>query len=235
MSRRTPNKDDRKASTGAAFIVFEQLKEKILSLKLTPATVLPRSELQRQFGVSSTPIRDALMKLEQISLVDIFPQSGTRVSLISIQLARQEQFLRRSIELEVVHILASSQNREFIPELRASLAEQCEYAKAGNFERFNEADLRFHKLMYVGANAGRLWDLVRRQSGHIDRIRRMHLPIRGKTAQIIQDHKGILRAIAERDPDRAQLLLRDHLSQSLAFSEQLRVQYPSYFSGNDSY
>jgi len=234
MSRRTHNRADRKASPGAALFVFEQLKEKVLSLKLAPATVLSRSELRRQFGVSSTPVRDALMKLEQIGLVDVFPQSGTRVSLISIPLARQEQFLRRSVELEVVHTLASGQNREIIHELRASLDEQRDYAKAGDFERFNDADLKFHKLMYAGAGAGRLWDLVRRQSIHIDRIRRLHLPVRGKTTQIIQDHSGILKAITERDLSRAQSLLRDHLSQSLAFSEQLRIRHPKYFSENET-
>lgn len=235
MSRRTHSKVDRKASPGAALFVFEQLRETILSLKLAPAAVLSRLELQRQFGVSSTPVRDALMKLEQIGLVDVFPQSGTRVSLISIALARQEQFLRRSVELEVVHALASGQHREIVHELRASLAEQRDYAKTGDFERFNEADLKFHQLMYAAAGASRLWDLVRRQSVHIDRIRRLHLPVAGKAGQIIQDHSGILKAMTERDPDRAQSLLRDHLSQSLAFSEQLRLRYPDYFSADESF
>src|SRR5512146_706344 len=105
MSRRRHSKADSRSSMGAARFVFEQLRDRMLSLKLAPATILSRSELQRQFGVSSTPVRDALMKLEQSGLVDVFPQSSTRVSLISIPLARQEQFLRRSVELEVVYTL----------------------------------------------------------------------------------------------------------------------------------
>jgi DNA-binding GntR family transcriptional regulator len=229
MSKPAHAKVDRPPSPRAAQFIFEELQDKILSLQLAPATVLSRSKLQLQFGVSSTPVRDALMKLEQIGLVDVFPQSGTRVSLISIPLARQEQFLRRSIELEVVHALASSQDREIVHELRASLLEQRECAKARDLECFNKADLKFHKLMYTAANAGQLWDLVRRQSVHIDRIRRLHLPVKGKADRIIQDHSSILNAIADRDPDRAQSALRDHLSQSLAFSDELRNQHPTYF------
>src|SRR5260221_3417397 len=117
MSKPTHAKVDRPLSPRAAQFVFEELQDKILSLQLAPGTVLSRSKLQLQFGVSSTPVRDALMKLEQIGLVDVFPQSGTRVSLISIPLARQEQFLRRSLELEVVHARAFSQDREIVHEL----------------------------------------------------------------------------------------------------------------------
>ncbi len=222
--------DSREPSQRAAHLVFEQLRAKILSLRLAPATPLSRADLQRQFGLSSTPVRDALMKLEEIGLVDVFPQSGTRVSLISIPLARQAQFLRRSIELEVVHCLALGQNREIIHELGASIAEQRQCAKASDLERFDEADLRFHQMMYVAAGVGELWDLVRRQSVHIDRIRRLHLPVKGKAAQIVRDHSDIVKAITDRDATRAQSLLRDHLSQSLAFSDALRARYPGYFA-----
>jgi GntR family transcriptional regulator, rspAB operon transcriptional repressor len=223
------SKQSRDRSQRGAHLVFEQLRGEILSLKLPPGTTLSRSELQRQFGLSSTPVRDALMKLEEIGLVDVFPQSRTTVSLIDVKLAREAQFLRRSIELEVVYTLASNPNAEVIRELRASIAELRDYGKRGDLERFNDADLKFHNIMYAAADAAELWELVRRQSVHIDRIRRLHLPISGKAAQIEHDHSEIVKTIAKGDPSRAQLLLRDHLSQSLAFSEELRSRIPGYF------
>jgi GntR family transcriptional regulator, rspAB operon transcriptional repressor len=57
----------------------------------------------------------------------------------------------------------------------------------------------------------------------------LHLPVSGKAGQIVRDHSAIVKAIADGDPDRAQLELRDHLSQSLAFSDELRVRFPGYF------
>jgi GntR family transcriptional regulator, rspAB operon transcriptional repressor len=199
-------------SQQAAPQVFEQLRDMILSLKLAPGTALSRSELQRQFGLSSTPVRDALMRLDEAGLVEVFPQSGTIVSLIDVPLARQAQFLRRSIEQEAVRVLAQAPDGAVVSRLRAVIDEQSSRAKEKNLERFNEADLAFHKILYDAAGVPDLWALVRNRSGHIDRIRRLHLPIGGKATQIVRDHSAIVNAIAKGQPDRAQSELRDHLS-----------------------
>jgi DNA-binding GntR family transcriptional regulator len=213
----------------AAHLVFLQLRDEILSLALPPGTALSRQALQKRYRLSSTPIRDALIRLEEIGLVDVFPQSGTLVSLIDVPRAREAQFLRRSLELEAVRTLAAAPDAATLRQLRDAIAEQRRQAKAGNLERFNDADLTFHRHIYVAAGVPELWSLVRRQSVHIDRIRRLHLPIKGKVGQIMRDHTAIVAAIADGDPNRAQKELRNHLSQSLAFTDELRTRFPDYF------
>jgi GntR family transcriptional regulator, rspAB operon transcriptional repressor len=213
----------------AAHLVFLQLRDEILSLALPPGTALSRQALQKRYRLSSTPIRDALIRLEEIGLVDVFPQSGTLVSLIDVPRAREAQFLRRSLELEAVRTLAAAPDPATLRQLRDAIAEQRRQAKAGNLERFNDADLAFHRHIYVAAGVPELWSLVRRQSVHIDRIRRLHLPIKGKVGQIMRDHTAIVAAIADGDPNRAQKELRNHLSQSLAFTDELRTRFPDYF------
>lgn len=213
----------------AAHFVFDQLHDMILSLALPPGSALSRVKLQRQFGASSTPIRDALMRLEEMGLVDVFPQSGTIVSLIDVASARQAQFLRQAVEQEAVRRLAAATPPGLLPQLQAAIAEQQKLAKKSDLKGFNEADFAFHKILYEAAGVSHLWDLVRRQSGHIDRIRRLHLPIGGKAAQIIRDHAEIAKAIADGKPARAEAALRRHLSQSLAFSKELRLRFPNYF------
>ena len=212
-----------------AHSVFDRLRVMILSLALPPGSALSRVELQKEFGASSTPVRDALMRLEEIGLVNVFPQSGTIVSLIDVAKARQAQFLRQAIEQEAVRRLAGAPDSGVVPQLRAVLAEQRDLAKRGDLTAFTEADLAFHRIMYEAAGVPDLWELVRRQSGHIDRIRRLHLPIDGKAAQIISDHAEIAKAIADGKPGQAETALRKHLSQSLAFSKELRVRFPTYF------
>ena len=216
-------------SQQAAAQVCEQLRDMILSLKLVPGTVLSRADLQRQFGLSSTPVRDALMRLDEAGLVEVFPQSGTIVSLIDVPLARQAQFLRRAIEQEAVRVLAEVSDRTLVERLRAVIREQASFAKSKSLERFNDADLAFHKELYDAAGVPDLWFLVRHRSGHIDRIRRLHLPIGGKANQIVRDHTAIVDAIERRNPDLAQAELRGHLSRSLAFSTELRARFPGYF------
>ena len=209
--------------------MFEHLRDLIVSLALVPGAALSRAALQEQFGLSSTPIRDALMRLEQEGLVDVFPQSRTIVSLIDVPLARQAQFLRRSIEQEAVRVLAAAPDAGLVERLEAIIREQRVLAKRGDLEAFNQADLAFHKILYDAAGVPDLWVLVRKRSGHIDRIRRLHLPIGSKAAHIVRDHSAIVKAIAEGQPERAQSALRDHLSRSLAFTDELRARFPGYF------
>lgn len=86
--------------------IHEILKKRIMVLELAPGTVLSRAALQIEFGVSQTPVRDALMRLQDERLVEIYPQYATVVSAIDLEHARQAQFLRLSIELEAVRRLA---------------------------------------------------------------------------------------------------------------------------------
>src|SRR6478736_2300938 len=92
MTRRAaPKRLDRDRQ--AAPQVFELLREAITTLRLVPGAQLSRTELAAEFGVSSTPVRDALMRLEEEGLVDVFPQHATAVSRIDIQSAHQAHFL----------------------------------------------------------------------------------------------------------------------------------------------
>ena len=88
----------------AAPQVFERLRGMIISLELPPGSPLSRVALAGQFGVSSTPIRDALMRLEEEGLVDVFPQYATVVSRVDVRLAQQAHFLRQAVELEIVRV-----------------------------------------------------------------------------------------------------------------------------------
>lgn len=220
----------RDRSRHAAPQVFDVLRSKIVSLDLAPGTVLSRTELQDRFGLSSTPIRDALLRLQEEGLVDIFPQSATVVSRIDLVQARQAQFLRRSVEQEVVRTLAAQRDRELVAALDTLIGEQQRVARAGDFDRFAVADEAFHRAMAEAAEVPDLWALIRRRSGQIDRLRRLHLPVAGKMAQILDDHGAIVRAIEAGRPAEAEEALRSHLSRSLAFSSEMRLSHPDYFA-----
>ena len=215
-------------SRHAAPQVFERLREMIVSLELAPGAVLSRVELAKQFGISQTPVRDALMQLGEEGLVNIYPQHATVVSRINLTSAQQAHFLRRSIELEVVRALASKANAALLVQLRSTLAQQRALKADKDYGAFSLADQTFHRQMYVAAGVPDLWDLVRRLSGHIDRLRRLHLPARGKAAAIIRDHTAIVTAIAQGDPKAAAEALRKHLSGTLNQIDVIREKYPDY-------
>ncbi|WP_262297460.1 GntR family transcriptional regulator [Microvirga sesbaniae] len=215
----------------AAPQVFEQLREMIISLALAPGTVLNRVTLQQEFGLSSTPIRDALLRLQEDGLVDIFPQHATVVSPIDLRLAQQAHFLRRSLELEIVRDLALARDPRLVARLQGFLAQQQALMEAADFEAFSLTDQAFHQHLYEAARMTDLWSLVRSRSGHIDRLRRLHLPTPGKAQDIVQHHRLIVQAIAEGRPEDAQEHLRHHLSGTLSYVDEIRAKYPGYVRG----
>jgi GntR family transcriptional regulator, rspAB operon transcriptional repressor len=214
----------------AAPQVFERLRGMIISLELPPGSPLSRAALAEQFGVSSTPIRDALMRLEEEGLVDVFPQYATVVSRVDVRLAQQAHFLRQAVELEIVRGLAIGHDATVAADLNRTIALQQQFAKAGDFEKFMAADNEFHAQLYAASGKQDIWVLVKSRSGHIDRLRRLHLPSPGKAQDIVRHHKLIAKAIGAGEPDEAQKYLRTHLSGTLSELAQIRARHPEYLS-----
>src|ERR1700688_1131405 len=225
---RSPERLDRDRQ--AAPQVFERLRGMIISLALPPGSALSRAALAGQFGVSSTPIRDALMRLEEEGLVDVFPQYATVVSRVDVRLAQQAHFLRQAVELEIVRGLAVSHDAAVVADLNRTVALQQQFAKARDCEKFMAADNEFHAQLYAASDKQDIWVLVKSRSGHIDRLRRLHLPSPGKAQDIVRHHKLIAKAIGAGEADEAQKHLRTHLSGTLSELAQIRARYPEYLS-----
>lgn len=221
-------------SRQAAPQLHESLRERILALELPPGTVLPRAELAERFGVSQTPVRDALLRLAEEGLVDIFPQHATLVSRIDIPTALRAHFLRRALELEIVRELCAapdSLRQALLARLRVQLSSQARAQAAADYAAFTEADREFHHAMYAALDMHDLWQLTRQRSGHIDRLRRLNLPARGKVAAVIRDHRAIVEAIEARDAARAQDAVRSHLAGTLTFVDEVRRRHPEMVNG----
>jgi DNA-binding GntR family transcriptional regulator len=193
-----------------------------------------RSELAEAFGVSQTPIRDALIKLGEEGLVQIFAQHATVVSRIDLAAATQAHLLRQALELEIVERLAAG---EADAALEARLTDALARQEAtglltdADCVEFIEADQAFRQAMYIALGLEALWTLVRRQSGHIDRLRRLHLPEAGKAASVLRQHEAVAAAIARRDPAGARAALREHLGGTLGRIDEIRRLYPESVTG----
>jgi DNA-binding GntR family transcriptional regulator len=214
----------------AAPQVLEFLRNQIIALELPPGIALARSELASQFGVSQTPVRDALIRLEEEGLIEVFAQHKTVVSRIDIHSAQQAHFLRCSVELEIVRTLSTQSSAALVKTLRGTIAQQKISLEAGNYPDFVANDQSFHRQMYEAAGVPDVYTIVRAQSGHIDRLRRLHVPEPGKGLAIITDHKRIVDAIAHGKPDDAARRLREHLSGTLSWVDAVRTKYPNYIT-----
>ena len=213
--------------------VFESLRESIVSVLLEPGAVLQRAELAEHFGISQTPIRDALIRLGEEQLVDIFPQHATVVSRIDLSAALEAHFLRRAIEVEVLKTLSelpAPDHSALMARLRFHLSVQESALKPLDVQRLAAADEAFHKEMYDSAQVSFLWSLVRKQSGHVDRLRHLNLPAKGKAQAIVQDHQDILEALERRDAAAAEAALRRHLAGTLSFVNDMKKRFPDWIA-----
>lgn len=224
---------DPERSRRAAQDVLDRLRELILTLKLEPGAVLARAELARRFGVSQTPVRDALAKLSEEGLVEVFPQHATVVRTIDLAAAREENFLRRAIEMEIAHTLALSPDPTMLRALHDCLERQREFAAREERDAFVAADDEFHRIMYMAAGVPGLLTIVRRNSGQLARLRRALGAQRRKARKVIEEHRAILEAIEARQPDVARAMARKHLSDSLARIEKLSAHLHKYMRAPD--
>ncbi len=212
-----------------AFHIADVLRDKIVSLELRPGTVLTRSELKLQFNTSSTPIRDGLIILEEEHLVEIYPQHMTRVSLIDINAARLGQFHRMALEIEVVRRLAKFCPPDRLDQIRANIEFQKALLSIRQMDKLSIADAEFHYLLFQAVGVEDLWSLVRKQSGHMDRLRNLNLPLKGKAEQVVAEHTDIVEAIAAGDVSTAERVVRIHLSHTIDLAPTLAARHPDYF------
>ncbi|MEC9403397.1 MAG: GntR family transcriptional regulator, partial [Pseudomonadota bacterium] len=175
--------------------IQESLRARIISLDLKPGLSLSRTDLATHYGVSQTPVRDAMMKLEEEGLLTIYPQSKTEVSKIDVDHARETQFLRLSLELEVTRTLARQEDKSSIAPARQILKLQETAHAEGDLGLFATFDKRFHLSLFKAVGLASLCQLVASRSGHIDRLRNLNLPDPGKPASILRYHGLILAGI----------------------------------------
>lgn len=208
---------------------YRSLRRRILALDLPPGAQLSRAELQAQYGVSSTPMRDALLRLREEGLVEIYPQSRTVVSRIDLSLAREAHLLRSSVERNIVRELAGEADPALIRTLRRIVALQEQTSRSGELDVFASLDQTFHETLFKAAGYLRTFAVIRRESVHIDRLRALHLPMGDKAGRILAEHARIVDALEACDPDRADEAMAFHLSQSIALASQLSQDWPDYF------
>lgn len=221
--------------SSAAGTVYDGLRQRIVALEYPPGTSLVRSELAREYGVSLTPLREAMQLLEQDGLVRIVPQSGTLVRPIDVAQLHETQFLRVSVETEVVRVLARDPGA---PAAEGPLAEAGEIwhrqaALLGDTDQyglFNQLDRAFHRALFAGVGMAGLHAMLSRRLGHLARCQRLDLPSEGKMQAILDAHRAILDAVLARDAETAAAAMRRHLSGTISRVEHLRALHPAYFS-----
>ena len=223
-------KDDSRANIW----VYNQLREQIETLVLKPGTELNLTELSESLGVSRSPLRDALLRLERDSLVDIFPQKGTRVSYLDISDIRQERFMRMNLELGALKSFMDLELNDlakeaYVTRLKSLLLKQKAALISGSYIDFLKADDEMHATFYSQLGYERAYAVLFSHTGNERRIRLLS-SLAGNIANDIEtQHEAIIDAIARGAKEEALELDRDHLNKIEDEYPMLIELFPQYF------
>jgi DNA-binding GntR family transcriptional regulator len=213
----------------AAALIRRALRGDIVALRLKPGAPLVEKEIAELYGVSRTPVREAVLRLADEGLVDIFPQSGTFVSRIPVRSLPEAIIIRKSLEETTARLAAERASGSQIAGLRAVMERQREMAAADDRDGFHQADEAFHAGVADAAGHPGIWTLVQHVKLQVDRYRRLTLPEDGRLPRVISEHDAVLAGIEAHDPDRAAARMGAHLGALLGEIGSIQGHNPDYF------
>jgi DNA-binding GntR family transcriptional regulator len=213
----------------SASAIFESLRDAIVSMELPPGAPLAEKALTLRFGVSRTPLREALIRLAEIGLVDVFPQSGTFVSRIAVAAIPEAVAIRQALERATVERAIETATAADIAKLDDILARQRFFAGRRDTRSFHESDEAFHETIALIAGYPGAWRILKQVKVLIDRVRRLTLPVPGRMNKVIGEHLIIRDAIARRDSPAACAAMQDHLNAVFPDIDRFRRQNPNFF------
>jgi DNA-binding GntR family transcriptional regulator len=205
------------------------LREEIISVSLRPGLALSEKDLAERYGVSRTPVREAVMRLVDEGLLEVVPQHGTFVSRISLAEVTEMQFVRETLERaslpEAVHRVQATDGAR----LRAILSEQVEAEKAEDVRRWFHSDEDLHRELLEVAGRTKVWTIVCSAKAHLDRVRMLSLPSRRVLHDLYQEHQEIVEHVLAGDAVAAERVLTHHLRLALETVKELQKEHPEYF------
>jgi len=213
----------------AASVVQDELRRAILAMEIVPGAPLVEKDLTARFGTSRTPVREALIRLKEEGLVEIFPQAGTFVARIPTEAIPEAVFIRQALECATVELVARIGTEQAVAKLDAAIARQHEALEAGDQEGFHLADEAFHENLAMIAGYPGIWKIAHAAKSQIDRCRRMTLPVPGRMAMVIREHLSIVDAVRRHDGPEAEIAMRQHLGTLLPDLLRLQAENPDYF------
>lgn len=210
--------------------VYLTLREAILSLAYRPGEVLRKPEICAALDVSRSPVADAVARLAGEGLVDVVPQTGTYVARFSMDEIREGAFLREAIEVATVERVAPAITEDQLVLLRRNLALQGLLVQSGDCSGFYRLDAEMHELILSFSGFRKLSAFTDSAWVHVNRARKLVLPIPGRLDDTMAEHRQILAALEARDPAAARHAISHHLGQLIRFLEPLERDHPELFT-----
>ena len=220
------------SARNARDLAYHTVRSRIITMELKPGDPLNDRELAEELGISRTPMREALILLNNAHMVAIKPQSGTHVAPIDLHLMELEQFSRYTLEKEILTRMCG----RLTPEQEAGyrqLIEAYRVLEASPEEpdremRLLELDNAFHRRAFELCSMEHHFDHMLASLQHVERIRKFSLQTE-ENKSVCSSHTAILEALLHGSADDVSEALESHLSRYKQSVAQARSVHPEYF------
>lgn len=207
-------------------VVFNTLRQAILRGELKPGERLMEIQLANKLGVSRTPIREAIRKLELEGLVLMIPRKGAEVAEISEKSLRDVLEVRKALEELAVRLACDKITEEEIKELEKCAVDFKKILKSNDITEVAEADVRFHDIIYMATDNQKLITLLSNLREHMYRYRVEYLKDQTAHKQLLREHEEIVKHIRERNKEEAVQIVCCHIDNQVdAVSDVIRTKH----------
>ncbi|MCR5596155.1 MAG: GntR family transcriptional regulator [Lachnospiraceae bacterium] len=212
---------------------YERLKKDIMMFSLKPGESVSASKIATRYNVSRTPAREALVRLQDEGMVDIFPQSKSVISKIRVERIEQEWFVRKSLEMGMVDSFFAGVTQNDISKMKACVKQ---LERLGSEPRVHETayeyiqhDDEFHRITYLAAGKSLAADIIANTLPNYRRVRLLIDLENANKDRTISDHLKLIALTEKGDVEGYRAFLKDHLSHVIGDIQEMKRIYPDMF------
>ena len=210
-------------------VVFNTLRKAILRGELKPGERLMEIQLANTLGVSRTPIREAIRKLELEGLVLMIPRKGAEVAQITEKNMQDVMEVRKALEELSVQLACERITPEQVEEMKMAAEDFRKVLKSGDVTKIAEADVKFHDIIFAATNNQRLITLLNNLREQMYRFRVEYLKQKECYPQLLEEHDKLIALISGGEVEEACELMGCHIdNQASTVSDVIRRDQVEY-------
>ncbi len=195
--------------------VYEKIREDILNGKYEQHTELKEAAIGAELGVSRTPVREALRQLELEGLVNIIPNRGAYVNMITAKDVQDIYIIRSMLEGLCARWATQNITEEQLEDLEETLCLSEYHTQKGHYEKLYELDSLFHEQLYCAAGSRILNHVLSDFHDYVKRVRRESIAFADRPVKSTMEHRAIFEAVKVKDAEQAEALAGEHIKHTI--------------------
>ena len=211
--------------------VYRSMRENIIKVALRPGEIISEPQLQKEFHMSRSPIREALSILKHEKLLSVQPKSGTRVMLINKEQIMESRYMRVVMERDILLKVLQMDTAPLTKQLHAIMdeAECAMQHQPSAVKVIFDYDSLFHRAVFDYAGFKYIWDMIRTTNIQYSRFLNLYVEEKLYGEGFLPDHRKLADWIAAKDKDALKVYVNTNYSRVAEYLRELEIKHPSYF------